>query len=45
VGLGLYNVISAVEPTALELGMLLLGFAVYMRSIRENKRIGLGAGI
>jgi hypothetical protein len=45
VGLGLYNVISAVEATALELGMLLLGFAVYMRSIRENKRIGLGAGI
>jgi hypothetical protein len=37
--------ISAVEATALELGMLVLGFAVYMRSIRKNKRIVLSAGI
>jgi len=44
-GLGLYNMISAVEATALELGMLVLGFAVYMRSIRENKRTESGAGI
>jgi hypothetical protein len=36
VGLGVYNMISAAEATALELGLLLLGFAVYMRSIREN---------
>ena len=41
VGLGLYNMISALEATALELGMLLLGFEVYMRSIIGNKRIGL----
>ncbi|MGA2203442.1 MAG: hypothetical protein ABSG40_15900 [Terriglobales bacterium] len=38
VGLGLYNSISAVEATALELGMFLLGAAVYVRYIvRERK--------
>jgi len=43
VGLGLYNMISAVEATALELGMLLLGFAVYMRWIRLADRSDVGA--
>jgi len=31
VGLGLYNAISAVEATVLELGMLVVGAAVYLR--------------
>jgi len=35
VGLGLYNMISAVEATALELGMLLLGFTVHEVDQRE----------
>jgi hypothetical protein len=35
--------ISAVEATALELGMLLLGFAVYMRWIRLADRSDVGA--
>jgi len=30
VGLGLYNSISAVEATALEFGMFILGMAVYV---------------
>jgi len=42
VGLGLYNTISAVEATALELGMLLLGFVMYMRAVRENKAQATG---
>jgi hypothetical protein len=40
VGLGLYNSISAVEATVLELGMFLLGATVYVTCIlkeRENK--------
>jgi len=36
VGLGLYNRISAAEATALELVLLLMGFAVYLRSIRKH---------
>jgi len=37
VGLGLYNSISAVAATAIELGMLLVGLALYVKSVR-NKR-------
>lgn len=41
VGLGLYNSISAVEATALEFGMFILGLAVYARYVvkkRETER-------
>ena len=38
VGLGLYNHISAVEATVLELGMLILGAAVYARYALKQKR-------
>jgi hypothetical protein len=39
VGLGLYNSISAVEATALEMGMFLLGAIVYVTYIaKERKR-------
>jgi hypothetical protein len=41
VGLGLYNSISAVEATALELGMLVLGAAVYA-TYTVRKREGRG---
>ena len=37
VGLGLYNSISAAEATALELGMLILGAAVYVTYIVRNR--------
>jgi hypothetical protein len=37
VGLGLYNSISAVEATALELGMLVLGAAVYVTYTVRNR--------
>ena len=37
VGLGLYNSISAVEATALELGMFILGSAVYATSVVKKK--------
>jgi len=40
VGLGLYNSISAAEATALELGMLLLGAAVYVTHLVKNRRKG-----
>jgi len=38
VGLGLYNSISAVEATALELGMFILGAAVYVRYIVKERK-------
>jgi hypothetical protein len=38
VGLGLYNSISAAEATALELGMFVLGSAVYVAYRVRNKR-------
>ena len=38
VGLGLYNSISAVEATALELGMFILGAAVYVRCIVKERK-------
>jgi len=37
VGLGLYNSISAVAATAIELGMFLVGLALYVKSV-GNKR-------
>jgi hypothetical protein len=37
VGLGLYNSISAAEATALELGMLVLGAAVYVTYIIRKR--------
>jgi len=40
VGLGLYNSISAVEATALEFGMFILGAAVYAMYIRKKKKPG-----
>jgi hypothetical protein len=40
VGLGLYNSISAVEATALELGMLVLGAAVYLTYRVRSKKVG-----
>jgi len=39
VGLGLYNSISAVKATALELGMLVLGGVVYITYTVRCKRI------
>ena len=46
VGLGLYNHISAVAATALELAMLALGVAWYVRWIasRQSAAQGVGAG-
>jgi hypothetical protein len=38
VGLGLYNSISAVEATVLELGMLLLGSIVYVTYIAKKRK-------
>jgi hypothetical protein len=38
VGLGLYNSISAIEATALEVGMFLLGATVYVAHIVKQKR-------
>ena len=38
VGFGLYNSISAVEATVLELGMLILGAAVYAAYIFKQRR-------
>jgi len=38
VGLGLYNSISAVEATVLEVGMLIVGAAVYARHMLKQKR-------
>jgi len=38
VGLGLYNTMSAVDATLLELGMLLLGGAVYANYIVKKRR-------
>jgi hypothetical protein len=38
VGLGLYNSISAVEATALEVGMLALGVAMYVLYVAKNRR-------
>jgi len=38
VGLGLYNSMSAVEATVLELGMVLLGLAVYVSYIVNKRR-------
>jgi hypothetical protein len=38
VGFGLYNTISAVDATVLELGMLLLGAAVYARYIVKRRK-------
>ena len=40
VGLGLYNSISAVEATALELGMFILGAAVYATHIVTKRKTG-----
>jgi len=40
VGLGLYNSISAVEATALELGMFILGTAVYIRYVVKGRKTG-----
>jgi len=40
VGLGLYNSISAAEATALELGMLALGAAVYATYRVRNRKAG-----
>jgi hypothetical protein len=40
VGLGLYNSISAVEATALELGMLVLGAAVYLTYRVRSRKVG-----
>jgi hypothetical protein len=38
VGLGLYNTISAIDATVLELGMLLLGAALYAAYIVKNRK-------
>lgn len=40
VGLGLYNSISAVEATALELGMCILGGAVYATYVFKKRKAG-----
>ena len=40
VGLGLYNSISAVEATALEFGMFILGAAVYTTYVVRKKKAG-----
>ncbi len=40
VGLGLYNSISAVEATALELGMFILGAAVYATHVVTKRKTG-----
>jgi len=40
VGLGLYNSMSAVEATALEFGMFILGGAVYATCVAMHKKIG-----
>lgn len=40
VGLGLYNSISAVEATALELGMFILGAAVYATHLVTKRKTG-----
>jgi len=40
VGLGLYNSISAVEATALELGMFILGAAVYVTHLVTKRKTG-----
>jgi len=40
VGLGLYNSISAVEATALEFGMFILGGAVYATYVVRHKKTG-----
>ena len=40
VGLGLYNSISAVEATALEFGMFILGAAVYATYIVKKRKTG-----
>ena len=40
VGLGLYNSISAVEATALEFGMFILGGAVYATFVFKNRKAG-----
>ena len=40
VGLGLYNAISAVEATALELGMFILGGAVYATYVFKQRKAG-----
>jgi len=43
VGLGLYNSISAAQATLLELGMLVLGAAVYVTSITRKRERGKSA--
>jgi hypothetical protein len=40
VGLGLYNSISAVEATALEFGMFILGAAVYVTCVIQKRKAG-----
>jgi hypothetical protein len=40
VGLGLYNSISAVEATALEFGMFILGGAVYTTCVFKKRKAG-----
>jgi hypothetical protein len=40
VGLGLYNSISAVEATALEIGMFILGGAVYAMYVFKKRKTG-----
>ena len=40
VGLGLYNTISAVEATALEFGMFILGGAVYAVHVAKKREAG-----
>ena len=40
VGLGLYNSISAVEATALEVGMFILGAAVYATYVVKKRKTG-----
>jgi hypothetical protein len=40
VGLGLYNSISAVEATALEFGMFILGSAVYATYVFKKRKAG-----
>jgi len=45
VGLGLYNSISAAQATALELGMLILGAAVYVfHTVRKREGRGTQSG-
>jgi len=40
VGLGLYNSISAIEATALEFGMFILGGAVYAMYVFKKRKTG-----